>query len=61
MVFFLEITNIWEKSLDFWFADFFLEIFKTHRLFRIFLCIFGCFEPVSSKYIKKTNKEKSQE
>jgi hypothetical protein len=28
MVFFLEITNIWQKFRDFWFADFFLDIFK---------------------------------
>ncbi len=27
MVFFLEITNIWQKSRDFLFADFFIEIF----------------------------------
>jgi hypothetical protein len=27
MVFFLEITNIWQKFRDFWFADFFPEIF----------------------------------
>jgi hypothetical protein len=27
MVFFLEITNIWQKSQDFWFVDFYLEIF----------------------------------
>ncbi len=32
MVFFLEITNIWQKSRDFWFAGFFLEIFKIQRL-----------------------------
>jgi hypothetical protein len=30
MVFFLEITNVWQKSQDFWFTDFFLEIFKIH-------------------------------
>ncbi len=27
--FVLEIIKIWQKSLDFWFADFFLEIFKS--------------------------------
>jgi hypothetical protein len=27
MVFFLEITNIWQKCQVFWFADFFHEIF----------------------------------
>jgi hypothetical protein len=32
LFFFLEIPNIWQKSRDFWFADFFLEIFKIHRL-----------------------------
>jgi hypothetical protein len=33
MVFFLEITNIWQKSRDLgWFADFFLEIFKIRAL-----------------------------
>jgi hypothetical protein len=29
MVFFLEIINIWQKSRDFSFADFFLEILKS--------------------------------
>jgi hypothetical protein len=33
----LEITNIWQKSRDFSIADFFLEIFKIHRLLWIFL------------------------
>jgi hypothetical protein len=32
MVFFLEITNVWQKYQDFWFTDFFLEIFKIHIL-----------------------------
>jgi hypothetical protein len=32
MVFFLEITNIWQKSRDFRFADYSLETFKIHRL-----------------------------
>ncbi len=40
MVFFLEIANIWQKSQDFWFADFFLEIFKIHRLVWLFIWIF---------------------
>ncbi len=50
MVFFLEITKIWQTSRDFWFADFFLEIFIIHRLVWIFLWIFGCFECVSSVF-----------
>jgi hypothetical protein len=29
MVFILEITNIWQKSQDNWFTDFFLEILKS--------------------------------
>jgi hypothetical protein len=45
--FLLENTKIWEKSQDFWFADFFLEILKIHRLVWIFP-MFGCFESVSS-------------
>ena len=48
--FLLEITNIWQKSRDFWFADFFLEIFKIYRLVWIFLWIFACFESVSSMF-----------
>jgi hypothetical protein len=32
MVFLLEITNISKKSQNFWFADFFLKIFKIHKL-----------------------------
>ncbi len=50
MVFFLEITNIWQKSGDFWFVDFFIQIFKILRLIWIFLWIFGCFEWVSSMF-----------
>ncbi len=51
MVLFLEITNIWQRSKDFCFADFFLEIYKIHWLVRIFLWIFfGCFECVSSMF-----------
>ena len=30
--FFLEITNIWQTSRDFWFIDCFLGIFKIQRL-----------------------------
>ncbi len=43
----MEITKIRPKSQDFCFADFFLEIFKIHRLVRIFLWIFGYFHSVS--------------
>jgi hypothetical protein len=39
MDFLLDITKIWQKSRDFWFAAFFLEIFKIHRLVWIFLWI----------------------
>ncbi len=42
-IFLLEITKIQQKSGDFWFADFFLEIFKIHRLvwnFLNYLCDF---------------------
>jgi hypothetical protein len=49
MVCFLEITTI----RDFWFTDFFLEIFKIHRLVWIFLWIFGCFECVSTMFCIK--------
>jgi hypothetical protein len=45
MVLFLEITNIWQKSRDFWFLDFFIEIIK-------FLWIFVCFECVSSIFFE---------
>jgi hypothetical protein len=34
-----------------WFVDFFLKIFKTHRLVCIFLWIFGYFINVSFKVI----------
>jgi hypothetical protein len=37
MDFFVKITKILQKS-----PDFFLEIFKIHRLVWIFLWIFGC-------------------
>jgi hypothetical protein len=49
----MEITKIWQKSRDFWVADFFLEIFKTHRLVWIFLWFFGCLKSVSSKFCLK--------
>ncbi len=42
---FLEITNIWQKSWDFWFADFFLEILK--KVGMDIPIDFGCFESVS--------------
>jgi hypothetical protein len=51
MVFFLENANIL-GSRDFWFVDFFLEIFKIYRLVWIFLWIFGCLECVSSMFFK---------
>jgi hypothetical protein len=44
MVYFLEITDIWQTLGDFCFIDCFLEIFKIQRLVWIFLWIFGCFE-----------------
>jgi len=50
MGFFLEIKNIWQKSRDFWFADFFLEIFKKAGM--DIPMDFGCFESVSTRYIK---------
>ncbi len=39
-------TSIWQKSRDFWFANFFLEIFQIYRMVWIFPWIFGCFESV---------------
>jgi hypothetical protein len=33
---FLLVTNIWQKSRDYWFADFFLVILKIHWLVWIF-------------------------
>jgi hypothetical protein len=53
MVFFLEITKICQRPKDFWFAEFFLEILKIHRLVWIFLRTFGCFECVSSMFCLK--------
>jgi hypothetical protein len=38
MDFLVEITQVWQNSRDFWFADFFLEIFKIRWL----VWIFGC-------------------
>jgi hypothetical protein len=43
MDFLLEITKIWQKPRDFWFADICLEIFKIHKLVWIFLWIFWLF------------------
>ncbi len=52
---FLEITNIRQKSRNFWFADFFLKIFKIHRLVWIFsfefLVVLLCFINVLLKVI----------
>ncbi len=59
MIFFLEITNILQKSSDFWFTDFFLEILKIHGLVWIFLWIFGCFEYFLWKYIKILTKKRA--
>ncbi len=49
---------------DFWFSDFFIEIFKIHRLVWFFLWIFGCFESVESnekiwEKVKKVTKHES--
>jgi hypothetical protein len=41
MVFFLEITNNWQKTRDFWFKDFFLEIFRIQRLLFFLLYLGG--------------------
>jgi hypothetical protein len=56
MVFFLEITNIWQRSGDFWFADFFSFLklliilnFKnpvlSNTIFRAFLIFTSIFVP----------------
>jgi hypothetical protein len=45
--------DLGKKSRDFWLANFFLEIFKIHRLVWIFLWIFDCFESVSSMFCFK--------
>ncbi len=44
-------------SRDFCFADFFLEIFKKAGMG--IPMDFGCFESVSSKYIKKLTKKRA--
>jgi len=36
MVFFFEITNIWQKSWDFWSAELFPEIFKILAVLNVF-------------------------
>ena len=60
MVFFLEITNIWHMSRDFWFTDFFLEILKIHRLLWIFLWILVVFNMIHQNSVyQKTNKERA--
>jgi hypothetical protein len=53
MDFLMEITKIWQKSRDFWLADFFLEIFEIRSLVLIFLWIMGCFESISSMFCLK--------
>jgi hypothetical protein len=53
MHFLLEITKIWQKFQDFWFANFSPQIIKIHKLVWIFLWIFGCFESVSSIFCLK--------
>jgi hypothetical protein len=37
MVFFLEITNIWQKSLDFWFVGFYLIILQVNIFYIEFM------------------------
>ncbi len=44
----MEITKIWQKPRGFWFADFFSQEFKIHRLVWIFQRIFGCLKSISS-------------
>ncbi len=52
-IFLLEITKIWQKSRDFRFSDFFLEIFKIHRLVWIlfFLVVLNLFRRCFFKVI----------
>ncbi len=51
---FLEITNIWQKSRDFWFADFFLEIFKKAGMdIPMILVVLNLFHQNIYKKIKK--------
>ncbi len=54
---FLEITNIWKKSGDFWFADFFLEIFKKADM--DIPMDFGCFESFHQNIKKKLTKKRA--
>ncbi len=49
LAFVLEITNIWQKSWDFWMVWFFLR-FLIPRLLWTFLCIIGCFVSFSSMF-----------
>ncbi len=53
-LFFLHKSPYLLQVQDFWSADFFLEIFKIHRMAWIFLLIFGCFE---SEFESKTTFE----
>ncbi len=46
----LEITNIWQKSQDFWFAAFFIRFIKSLGWYGFFLWIFGYFECLSSMF-----------
>ncbi len=50
MDFCVQITKVWQKSIDFWFAHFFLRILKIHRLVWIFPWIFACYGSVSSMF-----------
>jgi hypothetical protein len=50
LAFFLKITNIWQKSRDFLFADFFSGFLRAIGRYEFFLWIFGCLECVSSMY-----------
>jgi hypothetical protein len=62
MVFFLEIINIWQKSRDYWFADFFLEILKSIGWCGFsygFLVLLNLF--LNQNILQKINKEKSHE
>ncbi len=52
MIFFLEITNIFQKFLDFWFQDFFLRFLKSKCKGMDFpVRIFGSFECVSTNVL----------
>jgi hypothetical protein len=39
MVFLLEITNFWQKSRDFWVADFFLKFLKSIGWYEILVVL----------------------